>query len=119
MSFIIPDDVILETTKCRHDFSCIETKRCGNADMCEVWYANGKNVLFLNTEEPATCSYRLPFAYSQICTCPTHFAIYEKYGRQNLTHTQCPFQDFINDIKQIYIIMACIAFNFSTSFSDS
>ncbi len=75
MSVSIPETVLQETDKCPHDFSCLETGKCGTESMCEVNHADGKNILFLESDEPASCPYRLTFGYSQVCRCPTHYEI--------------------------------------------
>ena len=75
MKHTVSDLVLRETQKCPHDFACLEAEMSGNKPMCEVKYANGKNVLFLNAKESVSCPYRLPFGYGQVCQCPTHFAI--------------------------------------------
>jgi hypothetical protein len=81
MKFKVPDQVIEETTKCQNEYSCLGKERSGDRDMCEVSYADGENVLFLKSAGKVLCPYRVSFAFSQVCTCPTHFAIYQKYNQ--------------------------------------
>ncbi|MDY6879575.1 MAG: hypothetical protein SV686_04955 [Thermodesulfobacteriota bacterium] len=81
MLFDISHEVVKEATKCEHNYACINNEQHRDNKMCNVWYANGKNVLFLNTEEPDSCPYRHPFGYRQICTCPVYFELYNKYMR--------------------------------------
>jgi hypothetical protein len=78
MKYQVPDSVIKQTTKCEHNFSCLETGKCGDKPMCKVDYADGDNVTFLQDKEDAFCSYRVPFGFSQVCTCPTHYAIQQQ-----------------------------------------
>jgi len=66
-------------TNCENVFSCLTEGKCGDRDMCDVNYANGEHVLFLHNREQTICKYRSAYGYSQICTCPTRFAIYRKY----------------------------------------
>jgi len=47
--------------------------------MCEADYADGLNVLFLKAKKPAKCIHRISFGYSQMCSCPTRYAIHKKY----------------------------------------
>ena len=75
MSVKVPDDVLKMTTKCPHAFSCLTPGQCGEHKMCEVEHINGTNVMFLKDTQEAVCPYRLKYASSQICTCPTHYAI--------------------------------------------
>jgi len=79
VKFNISDQVLQETTRCPNNFSCLFSGQCGDPDECKVQMANGKNVLFLKSKKALACPYRLPFGKAQICTCPTHFAIYKKY----------------------------------------
>ena len=79
--FTVPKNILHETQKCLNDFSCLISGNCGQKNMCPVEYANGKNVLFLETKDPDSCEYRLPFGYrQQICTCPTRFSIHSQYN---------------------------------------
>ena len=78
MTVVVSEEVLRETSKCPHEFSCLDDGQCGDHPLCEVEDANGKNVLFLTTKRPAVCPYRLHFGYSQICRCPTHFALHEQ-----------------------------------------
>ena len=71
----VPDDVLKMTPKCPHAFSCLTPDQCGSHKMCEVEHVNGTNVIFLKDTQPAVCPYRLTYASSQICVCPTHYAI--------------------------------------------
>lgn len=75
MKHPVPKSVIEQTTKCQHNFSCLETGKCGDKEMCAVQYADGENVLFLKDKEDASCNYRMSFGYNQVCTCPVHYAI--------------------------------------------
>jgi hypothetical protein len=74
----VPDDVLKMTTKCRHKFSCLTSDQCGKHKICEVERIMGTNVIFLKDTQQAQCPYRLAFDYSQICTCPTHYAMKKK-----------------------------------------
>ena len=71
----VPDDVLKKTIKCPHKFSCLTSDQCGKHKICEVERIMGTNVIFLKDTQQAQCPYRLAFDYSQICTCPTHYAI--------------------------------------------
>jgi len=81
MALSVPDDVRRETTKCPHDFACLSTGSFGDPGKCAVRDADGKNVLFLTSEEQLSCPYRIPFGRGQLCTCPTHYAAYLQQRR--------------------------------------
>ena len=72
--------ILEETTKCEHNFSCLKTTSPLNRPACPVDYANGNNVLFLFSDKLTACPYHIPFGYGTVCTCPTRFAIYKRYG---------------------------------------
>jgi len=77
MDFDVPQSVVEETTQCRHGWACLKNGGCGELPLCEVEYADGKNILFLATKDSATCPYRLAYADRQLCMCPAHFAIHQ------------------------------------------
>jgi len=82
MDFAVSEQVLEKTTKCEHDFSCLESGRCGAEPMCEADHASALTVLHLKGKSPASCSYRMQSLQDPMCTCPTRLAIYDKYGRQ-------------------------------------
>ena len=69
MKVEIPDSVRRKVTQCPHDFSCLQTGRCGDRNMCEVAYAYGGNVMRLASCEQVHCPYRVAYGDSQLCTC--------------------------------------------------
>ncbi len=75
MSITVSKELLDRTTKCPYAFTCLDSEKCGEREMCRVDYANGENVLFLKSKEAASCTYRVAFGFSQLCTCPTHFYI--------------------------------------------
>ena len=75
MSIKVPEQVLKNTTKCRHEFSCLDPDKCYRKKMCEVDQIDGKNVLLLKDKNTKDCPYRLSFGNGQICVCPTHYAI--------------------------------------------
>ena len=81
MNFEVPDEVRAETTKCPNDFACLSTGQCSDRELCDVDYADGKNVLFLSSEQPLFCPYRMTFGGREVCTCPTHFAIHQQSAK--------------------------------------
>lgn len=79
MGFEIPEHFLSETKECSHNFSCLKTDQLREHCMCEVQYGGGRNLLFLVSKEYARCPYRMSFGYSQVCRCPTRYAIFHKY----------------------------------------
>ena len=80
----LPPELLKEATKCTHDFSCLNTGRCGDPIDCKVDSADGKNILFLKSNQiipgpgPGPCPYRMSFATEEVCRCPIHFYLYKK-----------------------------------------
>lgn len=76
MKYTVSEQVKQATTKCDHNFSCLETGKCGKNPMCTVLATNGANVLHLAADDtPRCCAYRLQFGNGSLCVCPTHYAI--------------------------------------------
>ncbi|HQP30603.1 MAG TPA: hypothetical protein PLB81_04690 [Deltaproteobacteria bacterium] len=77
MDFDVPESVVKETTQCPRGLACLKKEGCGEKPLCEVEYADGKNILFLTSRDSATCPYRLAYADRQMCMCPVYFAIHQ------------------------------------------
>ncbi|OQW98489.1 MAG: hypothetical protein BWK74_04455 [Desulfobacteraceae bacterium A6] len=77
MGIEVPDAVKLETNRCTHNFACLSTEGSSGQAKCKIDYSDGKNVLFIaSCNEQFSCKYRIHFGYSQICTCPVHYYLY-------------------------------------------
>ena len=79
MSRTVSPEIKKATTKCKHDFSCLESGQCGDRPLCDS-HSDGSGVLFLKTKEHLACPYRTSFGERRLCACPTHAAIVGKYG---------------------------------------
>ena len=77
MSIIMSEEILNATTKCPHSFSCLESGKCGEHNMCVVSNAIEPYILDLKSKEPENCAYRVCFGSNQFCSCPTHFTIYK------------------------------------------
>lgn len=78
----IPEEVLKVAVKCPHSFSCLESKKCGEKEMCEIDTTDGNNVLYLKDAEQKTCPYRLKCGF-QVCTCPVHYAMAKMSQKQD------------------------------------
>jgi len=90
MSIEVPDAVKLETNRCTRYFACLSTGGSSDQAKCKIDYSDGKNVLFIASyDEQFSCKYRIHFGYSQICTCPVHYYLYniEPYRAGNSYNT--------------------------------
>jgi len=88
MLYSVSDKIKSKTTKCPHDFSCLETGLCDNPEKCEVQSDFDKNMLIVKFQKPIDilCPYHLAYGNGSghMCTCPTLYAIYMKNKRQAL-----------------------------------
>jgi hypothetical protein len=50
MSIIVSEETLNATTKCPHSFSCLESGKCGEHNMCEVSNAIEPNLLELKSK---------------------------------------------------------------------
>jgi hypothetical protein len=64
--------------RCAHRHSCLDTGKCGDQTMCSVGHVFG--IVFLQTELPAQCTYRVMSDGKQMCMCPVRSFIAETYG---------------------------------------
>jgi len=81
--FVVAGEVLITTTKCHHDFSCITSGQCGNMPMCKVQSVFDKNMLYVESmseKKNIACPYKMSAGSTivHICTCPTHHAIYRQ-----------------------------------------
>ena len=77
------DEAIKKTTKCYYNFSCLSTGECGHQLQCKIDKCFDENMLHVKTVKDTkniSCPYKFTVGGSKehICTCPTHFAIYEQ-----------------------------------------
>jgi hypothetical protein len=88
MIYGISNEVLKKTTKCGHDYSCLTTGKCGNLLLCKIEKCFDKNMLYIKATKDSECvSCPYKFSYSShgyICTCPTHYSIYEQNSKYNL-----------------------------------
>ncbi len=89
MKIGISNEVLKKTTKCGHDFSCLTTGKCGNPPKCRIEKCFDKNMLYvkaMSDKERVSCPYRFSYgnSHEHICTCPTHFVVYEQNNRNIL-----------------------------------
>ena len=74
----VPPELLKETTKCPNNFSCLNTAQCGDSIECKVDFADGENMLFLESNKTIPCPYRISSSSIEVCQCPIHFYLYEK-----------------------------------------
>ncbi len=72
----INENILKATTKCKHGFSCLSGKK----DVCKVELSVDNKIHFIVCLDNLPCSYRIPFGYSYVCTCPVRKELYNRYG---------------------------------------
>lgn len=78
MMYTVPKRILKSADRCTHRYSCLQTGRCGSRPMCAVDHVFG--IVFLQTKEPAECTYRFACDGKQMCMCPVRGFIAETYG---------------------------------------
>jgi len=78
--FKVPAEVIHKTTKCGHNFSCLETGSCGDSPMCGVQTRLGDGVVCVSVSDWRDCAYHLDFGGAKFCVCPVRCAIHRQQG---------------------------------------
>lgn len=77
MKFVISEDIIKKTSRCRSNFSCLSGK---NDCICEIEDSAEDKVHFVKSgDTPPICDYRMGFGYSFLCNCPVRKALYNQY----------------------------------------
>ena len=83
----IPDEVLQQTTKCPHAFSCLKPRRCSAFEPCLVEHVAGQCTLFLKDRTSLACPYRMSSGERQVCRCPVHIYV------QKLKRSEPPTDD--------------------------
>lgn len=86
MKFIVPDEILRETTRCTYGFSCLQNgkeqqNQKEDYPRCLARYSIGENLVFVQASWLDPCPYILNYGNSAICTCPVRYAIYRKYAQ--------------------------------------
>lgn len=78
--FSVPAEILKQTTKCRHNYSCLETGQCGDSQMCDVETTHGEHVLCVRAADWPMCPYHLDFGGARFCVCPVRCEIHRQQG---------------------------------------
>ena len=81
MAYTVAPEIIAKTIWCKKEFSCLQEGSCENCAKCGIVGENAINALFLRSRESSGCPYYFDFESGYVCTCPTRYAIYKRYGR--------------------------------------
>ncbi len=73
----IDKEILSKTTNCAKNFDCINSDK---EFRCKVEDCVNSEVHFVKCINVNFCAYKMSFAHSFICTCPTRKEIYNKYG---------------------------------------
>jgi len=76
MDMQISEYIVMATTKCKKDFTCLAGKKdC----LCEIEGSNGSRTVSVKANGNNGCNYKLHLNASVYCLCPTRNAIYNCY----------------------------------------
>jgi hypothetical protein len=77
MKFIVSENTLNSTTKCKESFSCLYgSKEC----LCDIEDCAGEKVHFIKPRNNvAICEYRMAFGYAFTCNCPIRKELYNHY----------------------------------------
>jgi hypothetical protein len=74
MNIKVEDNIIQQTTKCGKNFSCL-----AGETPCSVEHCIDNKLHFIKCVSNKLCNYRVPFGYSDVCTCPVRKELYNSY----------------------------------------
>ena len=77
MSVKISDRTRQLTKRCQRSFRCLDNEKL---DMCTIERCIEGNGCYLKTAIFPDCNYQISLVDSKICSCPTRFELYKKYG---------------------------------------
>ena len=72
----VSDKVLIDTINCEKNFSCLKND---DHELCKVTECIGNNIHFLECANNSVCNYKLLYADSFVCICPTRKEIFNKY----------------------------------------
>jgi hypothetical protein len=75
MDIKVDDNILQKTTKCKNNFSCL----AGETPICNVENCIDNKIHFIKCVSNKLCNYRVPFGYSDVCTCPVRKELYNSY----------------------------------------
>lgn len=73
----ISDETRRKTTKCPSDMRCLVDGKC--SDCVIEWVIKGSG-MFVKTNLPNSCAYKMTYGEKFICKCPTRYELHMRYG---------------------------------------
>ena len=73
----IDKEILNNTTNCEKNFDCLTNDK---HVYCKVENAINNEVHFVKCLHDDSCTYKMSFGYSYICTCPTRKEIFNKFS---------------------------------------
>ncbi len=77
MKFIISEETIQATTKCKTGFSCLNG---GRESICKVEDCIDEKFHFVKRPYENDCTYQISYGNGTCCGCPIRKEIYKKYS---------------------------------------
>ena len=76
MALVVSEEAIRATTKCPHDFQCLDSE---GYPLCPGKHLIPGGGLFIEEGTPLVHDYKLPFGHGYICKCPTRIEVFACY----------------------------------------
>ena len=73
MALQVSDETLRATTRCPHDFDCLDSE---GYPLCPGEMLIAGNGLFVAGAGKRSCSYKVPFGSGNICNCPVRIELY-------------------------------------------
>ena len=77
MALLVSDEALRATTRCPHDFDCLDSE---GYPMCPAEKLIPGNGLFVKPKKRTGDPYLVPFGTGYICNCPVRKEFYTRYG---------------------------------------
>ena len=76
MKFRVCKEIILLSSKCPHNFQCLNSE---NPKLCKGYKYVKRNMVFIHNSKGNDCPYLLTFGELHVCKCPTRCEIFNEY----------------------------------------
>lgn len=77
MNIEVNNDIINQTTNCTKQHACINH---ADYDFCKVENCINNKIHFIKCKSQSSCSYKISFGDSFVCSCPIRKEIYNRYN---------------------------------------
>lgn len=78
--FVVPEEVLNLTRLCPTEMGCLKDEAERSRPLCPVVFVVAEHATVVDIRGDKRCPYAFDLGTSGICSCPTRYAIYMKYG---------------------------------------